>query len=169
MTLNLANPSFQNHHFHFREPVNNLINVVEIDRGCQQEIGHGWSREQTRKVIEQLERYGARDAAEAHGAMGKFAGLLYRDIGQITSSEIEMAHEAEVQTREERSVKAATVSALAFDHSARKPSRDRPAARVTETIVKQDTAPGVKKAANPVDFSLSVDPNGRSDVKLPVT
>ena len=165
--LNLANPSFQNHHFHYREPVNNLINVVEIKRGCQVEIGHGWTAEQTAKVVKQLERYGARDAAEAHGSMGKFAGLLFRDIGQITRSEIEMAHESEVQTREERSVTAATVSALAFDRTVRSRSRERPAARVTETIVKQETAPGSKSTENLVDFSLSVDPNGRSDFKIP--
>jgi len=167
MTLNLANPSNQNHHFHFREPVNNLVNVIEIPRQGQAEIGHGWTPEQQGRVIIQLERYGARDAAEAHGKLGKFSGLLYRDIGQISSSEIDMATEAEVQTREERSVHVATVSALAFDRSARTRTRERPGARATETVVKQDAPPNGKVPDGLVDFSLSVDPDGRSDFKLP--
>jgi hypothetical protein len=167
MTLHLANPSFQNHHFHFREPVNNLVNMIEIAQGGQVEIGHGWTPAQQALVIKQLERFGARDAAEAHGSMRKFSGLIYRDMGQIEAAEIEMAHEAELQTREERSVKAATIGALAFDRTARAKTRDRPPARVTETTVRQETAPGVKAPNGMVDFSMSIDPNGRSDIQLP--
>jgi hypothetical protein len=168
MTLYVANPSTQTHHFHFREPVNNLINVVMLGSGRQTEIGHGWDPSQQAKVIEQLVRFGARDAAEAHGKMGKFNGLLYRDRGAIEENEIEMAHEAEMQTREERSVAAATTGALAFDHTVRARSRNRPSALVTETKVLQDVAPGTKRRGTEVDFDLTVDPEGRSDVNLPV-
>lgn len=166
--LYLANPSFQRHQFHFREPVNNLVNIVEIESGSQTAIGQHWTAAQQTKVVEQLERYGARDAAETHGRMGKFSGLIYRDMGQIEADEIEMAHEAEVQTREERSVSAATTSALAFDRNARKRARDRPSARVTETEVKQEMPPGTKQKAPGVDFGLAVTPEGRADVQLPV-
>lgn len=167
MTLNLANPSFQNHRFHLREPVNNLINIIEIDRGNQVEIGHGWTAEQQAKVIVQLERYGARDAAEAHGKLGKFSGLIYRDIGQISSSEIDMAHEAELQTREDRSVAAAVNGVRAFDKTARMRSKERPAARETKIEVIQDLAPGARPTGNEVQFDIEVTPEGRSDLRLP--
>lgn len=166
--LYLANPSLQRHRFPYREPRNNLINHVEIEAGSQTAIGQSWTRGEQKKVIEQLERFGARDAAEVHGKMGKFNGLIYRDMGQIEEDEIELAHGAEMQTREERSVVAATTSALAFDRLARKSSRERPSARVTETSVREETSPGTKLRRPEVDFSLAVDPDGRSDVTLPV-
>lgn len=168
MTLYLANPSTQNHQFQYREPVNNLVHMVDIGSGRQTEIGHGWTAEQQARVIAQLERNGARDAAEAHGKMGKFSGLLYRDRGIIEADEIEMAHEAELQTREDRSVTAATAGALGFDHTVRKRSNARPSARITETKVQQDIAPGARPKGTEVAFDLTVDPDGRSDVKLPV-
>lgn len=166
--LYIANPSLQRHQFNYREPVNNLINIVEIEAGSQTAIGQHWTSSQQVKVIEQLERFGARDAAEAHGKMGRFTGLIYRDMGQIEEAEIEMAHAAEMQTREERSVAAATTSALAFDRSARKQTRERPGARVTETSVREEAPPGTKLKRAEVDFGLTVDPEGRSDIALPV-
>ncbi len=167
--LYIANPSTQKVRFPFREPVNNTVdNRIELESGTQTIIGHGWTTEQTAKVIAQLERYGARNAAESHGRLGRFNGLLWRDMGEIATDEIEMANAADIQTREERSVSAATKSALGFDRAVRASRRDRPPAKITETAVRQDVIPGQKPRGNEVDFSLAVDPEGRSDIKLPV-
>jgi hypothetical protein len=168
MTLYLANPSLQRHHFHYREPVNNLVQIVEIVSGSQVEIGHSWTADQQAKVISQLELFGARDAAESHGRMGKFMGLLYRDRGFIASNEIEMAHEAETETRGQRSATEATRGALAFDRTVRGKARGRPSARITETSVEEQGSPGERPRKDAVNFGLSVDPEGRSDVALPV-
>lgn len=167
--LYLANPSYQKHHFHFREPVNNLINVIEMEAGAQEgPIGHGWSAEQRAKVIEQLERYGARNASDAHGKMTKFAGLLYSDVRIISEDEILAGHDAEMQTREERSATAATKGALAFDRTARARNRERPSARETKVEVRQDIAPGSRLTGDEVQFDIEVSPEGRSDVRLPI-
>jgi hypothetical protein len=169
MTLYVANPSTQNWKFPYREPINNLINVVELPSGTQSEIGHKWSAAQQAKVIEQLQRFGARDAAESHGKMGKFNGLLFRDRGAISSSEIEMGHDAELTTREERSRAEVVKDALGFDRVARKANRSRPAARETQTVVKQELAPNERPRGTEVDFDLTVSPEGRSDVTLPIS
>lgn len=168
MTLYLANPSLQRHHFYYREPANNLINVVELEPGSQTIIGEKWTAGQQARVIQQLEKFGARDAAETHAHMSKFSGLLYRDRGVIESDEIEMGHSAETQTREERSVTAATAGALGFDRVSRKASKVRPSAKITETTVEQILPPGTRPKGNEVTFGLTVDPEGRSDVALPV-
>jgi hypothetical protein len=165
----LANPSFQNHHFHFREPVNGLVNVIEIERGGQQgPIGHGWTTEQQRKVIEQLERYGARNASDVHGKLTRFSGLLYSDVRIISEDEILAGHEAELETRGERSAMAATKGALAFDRTARTRTRERPSAMATKVEVRQDIMPGSRPTGNEVEFDIEVTPEGRSDVRLPV-
>lgn len=168
--LNISNPSRQNHIFMYRDPVNNLLQYAYIGAGRQTAIGERerWTVAQQAKVIEQLERFGARDAAEAHGRMTKMSGLLYRDSGQIETDEILTAHEAEMRGREDRSAAAATNGALAFGQTARKASAERPAAKITETLVEQELPRGQRPRGDEVRFALSVDPEaGRSDVKLP--
>ena len=54
--LYLANPSTQKHCFHYREPVNNLVQIVELDSGRQVSIGFGWGSAEKAKVVKQLEK-----------------------------------------------------------------------------------------------------------------
>lgn len=168
MALHLANPSRQNHIFPYREPVNNLLAYVDLRSGAQAVIGHGWTAEQTAKVVRQVEQHGGRDAAETHGKMGRFSGLLYRDIGEISEDEIRMGNDAEEQTRDERSATQATRAALGFDRSVRSKRKERPSARTTEVVVQQEVARGERAKGNEIAFGLTVDPEGRNDVKLPV-
>ena len=72
--ITIANTTKQHWIFWYRDPVNDkILKRVHINSGAQVTIGGGWSAEQKRKVIEQLERAGARDAAEAHGKLaGRF-------------------------------------------------------------------------------------------------
>lgn len=171
MSLYVANPSKQHVVFNYRDPVNNLLAAVEIASGSQVEIGHAWNDVQTQNMIAQLERFGARDAAESHGNLGRFLGLLYRDSGVIEVDEIELAHAAVVDTQEKRSIAEATKSGLGFDRAARREAarRKRPPATMTEVSVHQEVAPHERPTGNEVAFSMSVDPvNGRNDVKLPL-
>jgi len=169
MTLYVSNPSRLNWRFAYREPVNNLMNFIELASGTQTEVGHKWNAEQQASVIEQLERFGARDAAEAHGRMGKFSGLLYRDRGVISSNEIEMGHEAELVTREERSRSEVVKDALRFDRGARRANKQRPGAHETQVMVKTELAPGQRPSGDEINFDLTVSPEGRSDVTLPIS
>lgn len=169
MSIFLASASKQHITFFYREPKDNLLASVEIASGTQTEIGHGWTMEQKEKVVEQLERFGARDAAEAHGQMkGRFLGLLYRVQGVISTDEIETGHEAVVRTQEERAASEATKAALGFDRAVNKGTRGRRAARMTEVVVEQLKAPGERATGDEVAMSIQIDPEGRSDVALPV-
>ena len=169
MSLNISNPTHQRHIFLYREPVNNLELHAFIQPGAQIEIGQHWTAEQQAKVIRQLETHGARDAAEVHGDLGRFSGLLYRDRGVISVEEIHAAHESDITTREERSVSEATLGALAFDRAARTGTSERPPATLTESIVQQDVQRGQKrKKGDTVDFSMTVSPDGAKDARLPI-
>lgn len=166
--LSLANPSRQNHIFNYREPVNNLVQHVRLGEGERTIIGHGWTAEQQAKVIQQLERNGARPATDVSRSMTRFFGLIYSDVRDVTPDEIADGFVAQLQTREDRTAEAATKAALGFDRSARQESRQRPKARTTETTVEQELVRGQRPTGKEVAFGLIVDPDGRSDVKLPV-
>jgi len=167
MTLYVSNPSKQHVLFLYRDPRNNLLARIDLQSGGQAEIGRLWSPEETAKVIEQLERFGARDAAESHGAMGRFLGLLYRDMAPVTTGEIEMAHAAMVATQEHRSAAEATRSALAFDRSVNGGRGGQRRARTTQVEVLEQLAPGARPTGNEIAFGLTVDPEGSRDMKLP--
>lgn len=172
--INISNPTLQNWTVHYRlgapgSPELRNLMQFPVPSGGQFEIGHGWDAIQKAQFIRHLEvNYGARDAAEVHGQMRGFSGLLYRDIGQITTTEIEQAHESETDTRQDRSVTQAVRSALAFDNASRRDTKARPGARVTEIEVTQELPRGQRRRGNEVAFSMTVDPEGRTDVALPV-
>jgi hypothetical protein len=169
VTINVSSASKQHITFFYREPKDNLLASVEVASGAQVEIGHGWNAEQTDKVVQQLERFGARDAAEAHGKMrGKFLGLLYRVHGVISKDEIETGHAQVVTTQQERAASEATKAALGFDRSVNSSGKGRRNARMTEVIVEQLRAPGQRLTGDEVAMSIQVDPEGRSDVSLPL-
>ena len=152
--------------FHYRDPVNNLLARAEISSGRQVMVGKRWTAAQKANVIEQIERFGGRDAAEAHGQMGRFLGLLYRDMAPVSSEEIEMGHAAMVATQEQRSAAEATRAALAFDRAANGAARTR-RARTTQVEVLEQVAPNVRPTGNEAAFSLTVDPDARGDARLP--
>ena len=167
MTLFVSNPSGQHVLFLYRDPRNNLLARIDLQSGHQAEIGKAWSAAETALVVEQLERFGARDAAESHGTMGRFTGLLYRDMAPVTTDEIEMAHAALVGTLEERSAAEATRSALAFDRAVNGGTRGQRRARTTQVEVLEQLEPNARPTGREIAFGLTVDPEGSRDMKLP--
>jgi hypothetical protein len=172
MTLFISNPSKQHAEFHFRTSVGkdnpSGPQAVIIPSGGQVEVGHGWTAEQTAYVIKQLLMQGGADAAQAHGKMQNFSGLLYRENDTVDVEEIVTAHDAMVAGQEERSAKQATRSALAFDRTVN-PKRNERRSKVTGVEIIQQTAPNQRPTGDEISFNLSVDPeNGRSDVRLPI-
>jgi hypothetical protein len=171
--LHISNPSKQDVTFFYRlnekEEARRGPMALPIPSGRQVQVGQSWSPPQRAYVIKQLELHGGRDAAETHADMGKFLGLIYRDSARIEGDEIEMAHQALVRTQEQRSAQEATRGALAFDRAAQAPGRGKQrVARVTEMSIKQEVAPGARPTGNEIDFSMSVDPEGRGDAPLPI-
>jgi hypothetical protein len=172
MSLYVSNPSRQQVEFHYRTAITKDTSgpsVVVIPSGGQVEIGHGWTREQMAYVIQQIELGGGGDAALAHGKMGKFTGLLYRVSNPVDEDEIVTANKSVEQDAMERSVAQATRSAVAFDRIANKNQgrqKGRLAKSTTVEIV-QELEPHAHRTGDEVEFSLTVDPDGRSDVRMP--
>jgi hypothetical protein len=166
MTLCISNSSKQHHVFCYREPKENLLSHVQIRAGGQQEIGHGWSREQTDKVIAQLEHIGAHDAAEVHKRVPNFHGLLYRYEAPISADEILMGHESVKDMQNNRSVSQAVNGVLATDRSAQeiagaKRRGGRPF-KTTEVEVRQ--VPDGQPTGKETHFAVAVDPEGTTKI-----
>jgi hypothetical protein len=168
MSLYISNPSKQNVTFFYRDPINNLLARMDIGSGRQVMVGAKWTAAEKARVIEQLERFGSRDAAEAHGKMGRFLGLLYRDMAPISTDEILMGHTAMVDTQEQRTVAETTKAALAFDRVTNGAIRGQRRARQTQVEVIEQLAPHSRPTGNEASFSLTVDPEGRGDIPLTI-
>lgn len=169
--LCIANPTKQDFIFHYRRLAkraeDRILQHVAIPTGSQANIGSGWKSEEVEHVIKQLEAYGGRDAAESyHGKLGKFSGLLYRRQAQIETQEIEAGHESIVDTQEKRSVQETTRGALGFDRSVNGGKRGARASKTTAVEVIQQLQPGARVTGKEVNFSMEVDPNGRSDAQI---
>lgn len=174
MTLYVSNPSRQQVEFHFRTAITKDTSgphVVIIPSGAQVDIGHGWTQEQTAYVIKQIMHNGGAQAAEAHGRMGKFTGLLYRENQPVDEDEILTAHDAVMKDANDRSVRQVTNSALAFDRVANKGGGRRGnnrLAKVTGVEISQELEPHQRRTGDEVDFSLTVDPDAPSGgIKVP--
>jgi len=118
MDLFITNTTKQDWDFHYRLSVHTGQSAPhrKIPTGTQCEM-KGLSDEDGKSVMRQLERFGARDAAEAHGALGTFTGILYRVGAPVDSEEILMGHDAVVDTQEKRSIDQTQKSALGFDRA----------------------------------------------------
>lgn len=174
MTIFVSNPSRQAVVFYYRRTISRDTSgpaAIDIPSGGQVELGHGWSPEETAYVISQIIRAGGANAAEAHGKMGSFTGMLYRETNPVDVGEIVTAHESVMKHAEDRSVSNATRGALAFDRAANANKGQKThgrLARVTEVEVIQELPPHQSRTGDEVAFKLSVDPEGRADVRLPV-
>ena len=172
MTIYLSNPTKQNYVFHYRlwaeRAEDRLLRHVAIPSGGQAEIGQGWSPDQTNRVLEQLHLHGAREVSDMWtGNAGGFLGLTYRLDKVIKSEEIHAAHAKVVETQEKRSAAEATKAALGFDRSLNQGGRGQRRVKVSGVEVQQQVGPHDRPTGEEVNFSLSVDPEGRSDVRLP--
>jgi hypothetical protein len=169
MPIHIANCTKQTLRYCYRPPEHHQPLIVTIPSGQQALIGQNWSEPQMGAVITHMERHGFRPASEANSRLKEFSGVFYRIEKPVTESQIHTGHDALVEHQQHRSAQEATRGALAFDSATRDPKdRRRRLARVTEVSVKQDIPPREKPTGDEVNFSLSVDPNGRADAKLPV-
>ena len=172
MSLYISNPSRQEAVFYYRRAKsppgwtdNSGPGHVTIPAGGQVMVGAGWTRDETAYVIEQIMQQGGEDAAVAHGRMGKFTGLLYREFSPVQVDEIETAHESVKAAAEERSVTQATRGAMAFDRVINKGRRGQREARTTEVEIKQELPPHVRPTGDEVHMRVAVDPDGSADVR----
>lgn len=171
MTLFVSNPSRQQVEFHYRTAITKDTSspqVAIIPYGCQVEIGWGWTPEQQAYVIEQIERAGGAAADVAKG-IEKFTGLLYREARPVSVEEIEIANEKVEEDAQDRSIAQAMRGVAAFDRVANQNQGKQKGrlARSTTVEVIQEMAPHEHRTGKEVEFSLTVDPEGRSDIRVP--
>jgi hypothetical protein len=163
MTLFISNPSTQEVVFYYRRAITNDSSgpsAVPIRAGGQVEIGHNWAYAETEYVIRQIIRAGGASAAEAHGRMGKFTGLLYREKHPVDVDEIVTANEAVKVAAEQRSVEKAQLGAQAFDLTTNQRGRGQRIAKLTEVEIKQELPRGQRPTGNEVHFKQTVAPPG---------
>lgn len=172
MSLNISNCTKQDFNFHYRlareEPAGKGPQIAYIPSGGQIPIGERWNPEQKAYVIRQLETHGAKDAAEIHASVQRFTGILYRDDGIISEDEIRMGHDQVVDTQERRSATEAMRAVEAFDYGVNARGRGQRIVKTTEMSIKQEVARGERPTGKEIDFTLSVEPEGRTGIKKPL-
>lgn len=166
MSLRVANPTMQDWTFGYRlgelgSPKFNIMRQFSLRRGAQIELH--LDEVETSQMIQQLENHGALPANSVNHSLRHFSGLIYSDLRTIAVDEIEEAHEADIQTREDRTVSEGVKSGLAFDKTARAETDDRPGALETEVTVVQQPARGSRRNKGDVKFSMTVAPDGGDD------
>lgn len=161
--LYISNTTKQNFWFHWSLPGGpegkwRLQSPLAIPSGQQRPIPIDLSPAEKQSVIVQLERFGARDAAESYGKMPNFSGILYRDEGVISEQEIVSGHDEVVKAQEERTVAAAVNTVKAVDFKLRHPKtrQDPPAPRTTAMELKQDIAPNARPTGDEAVMSVEI-------------
>jgi hypothetical protein len=171
MGLYISNPTKQDQVLNYRllladRAEDRLARSVFIPSGKGELILQGAPAAVVENVILQLERFGARDAAEAHNrALGRFSGVLYRRDGEISTDEILEGHDAIVATQQQRSVEQTVNAALGFDRGINGGKRGQRRARTTQVEVLQEVPAGQRATGDEVVFGLTVDPDGSETFK----
>lgn len=175
MTLYVSNPSKQTLNLNYREPHEDLParhnRMLAIGAGREEAVPGSaqWNSKQKGDFISQIETYGAHDAAEVHSHITRFSGPLYRDGGLISEDEILMGHDQRVATQELISAEEATRGALGFDRASQSIQKGRQrTARVTGVEVQRERAHYERPSPDDVTFSMEVNPEGGTNIKLPV-
>ena len=174
MALYLINCTKQKLRFQCRLLDSNRVTCIEVHSGKQiradkhpsESEASAWAADQVRHVIEQMERYGFKDAAEV-GRLGKeFIGIMYsnRPVGE---DEILIGHDALVEMQEHRAAKEATNSALSFDAISRDgKGNNARRAKKSEVSVEQLVPKNEKPTGKELSFSVSVEDGGSTDAKV---
>jgi hypothetical protein len=167
MTLYIANTTKQNWNHHFRVPEMKRPYFVQIPSGAQVQIERKFGPIAEDMIIEQLQKYGGRNANEVSGKLEAFPGIFYRQAKPIGEDEIVAGHDKVVENQEKRSAAEATRAALGFDASKRDRKNKKRLVQTTEVEVIQDVPRNEKPTGDEVHLHLTVAHDGASNVKLP--
>lgn len=163
-TMYIANTTKQIQIPYFRVPEMKQPMHPVIPSGTQVEVGKTWNTFQVDSVIRQLEKFGARNAAEMkHATMLKYSGILYSIGKPISSDKIEDAHSVVVEEQAERSYKEMAKTALSIDAAQRDRSTRKRKAKSTTFEITEDLAPRTKPRGDEAKLSITVTPDGHDD------
>ena len=149
----------------FRVPEMKRVHVARIFSGQQVEVGRDWNSVQLQSVIEQLERFGAKNIKDVKHAH-KFSGLLYSLDKPVKVDLIEEGHSDMVEEQSKRSVQELTKSALGFDAALRDKKTRRRTAKATTLEITEDLPPRSKPSGREVKFGVTVADDGHDSVDL---
>lgn len=168
MPLFIANTTRQHHTIQVRLPETGRILLIHIRSGSQWESGTNLSETQLKTIVEHVERFGGRSAVSLKGPKAKgFSGYIYSDK-KISLDSILLGNDVVVDEAQDRSVQAATASALANDiiiNDASTGGKKR-LAKVTGIEVVEEPARGQLPTGKEINMSLEVTPQGRDDKKI---
>lgn len=167
MSLFIANTTKQHFHHHFRVPEMSRAYFIRIPSGSQVQIDRRFSPATEAIIIEQMQKYGARNAKEVSGRLEDFPGIFWRQDRPINEGEIVAGHDAVVDAQERRSAAESAKSALGFDAAHRDRKTRRRGVQVTEVEVVQEVPKGEKPKGNEVALHVTVANDGSDNVKLP--
>ena len=170
MPLFIANTTRQHHTIQVRVPESNRVLLIHVRSGSQWESGTNLSEAQRSAIVEHLERFGGRSLQSIRGQKVKgFSGYVYSDK-KISIDSIFSGHEIVVDEAQDRSVQAATASALANDIIINDSSTGgkKRLAKVTGIEVVEEPAKGQRPTGKEINMSLEVTPQGRDDSKIAV-
>ena len=115
MPLYIANTTRQHHTIQVRVPESNRVLLIHIRSGSQWESGTNLSETQLNAIVEHVERFGGRPITSLKGRkIIGFSGYIYSNR-KIPIDSIMAGHELVIDEAQDRSVQAATASALAND------------------------------------------------------
>lgn len=156
--LYVANPSQQKINFNYRDPRDNQLKFLEILSGGNAVFPGDFNDDQSIKMINQLEFYGARNGAEIYATVPNFLGLLWRIGDPMSSDEIMLGNSALNDTLQSRAAVEATKAALGTAQAALDDSKG-PSAREVSLEIKQVPAKG-SLPKDAVNMTLGVAKDG---------
>jgi hypothetical protein len=164
----LINCTKQNQVFFYREPRRKDLWHVQVASGQQELFGlPDWGRDEWAFIIKQMEHAGIKPRESISGPLKNFSGLLYSEHEFVDADVIEVGHAAVVEAQDQRSVENATRAAAGFAKFARTPTQGKPGARIAGVVVEEQPDPYDRRPSTPIVMDIEVNPEGRSDVKLP--
>ena len=168
MSIFLANCTRQTLRFSYRVPGIHQILWSMIPSGRQEQLDKDvkFNPEQINAIVEQMERFGAKESSIVSRKMANFDGLLYSLSKPIPKGDFNIANEALVHKQEVRSATEAVNSVMAFDKGTTDKKTGRRNARTTAIEVVQDVAPGEKATGKEVHMNVEVSPQGRDEITI---
>ena len=168
MPIYLANCTRQTMRFSYRVPGIHQILWSLIPSGRQEQLDKDikFTSEQVASIVEQMERYGARESSIINRKMANFDGLLYSLNKPIPKPDFNVANTALLHKQEVRSATEAVNSVMAFDSGTVDKKSKRRSAKSTAIEVVQDVAPGERATGDEVRMNVEVSPHGSDEITI---
>ena len=163
MPIYLANTTRQTIRFSYRVPGIDKVMWVLIPSGRQEQLDKTlkFDSDQTASIVQQMERYGARESSQVNRRLKDFDGLLYNLSKPVKENDFEIGNAALIHHQEERSVSEAVIAARTFDAATTQDKGRQRLAKTTAVEIIEDAKPGAKPTGDEIRSEIEISPQGR--------